>query len=227
MSDGAPTAVALVDDHTLVRSGLVGLVNRLGGYTVVLEAEDGCEFTMAMDNGPHVDIAIIDLNMPIMDGFATISWLHRTHPEIRSIALTFDGSEGAVIRAVRNGARGFLLKNMKPERFKLALDSVRDTGYFESDLVHDSFPDGADAKTPYERQQSRILDAITPKELAFIKVACSPLEYTYEEIAKLLQTKLSTVETHRKHLFDRFGIKSKSGLVIFAYRWGIVKVEAE
>ena len=78
-----------------------------------------------------------------------------------------------------------------------------------------------------EREKSRILQDITPKELIFIRLACSPAEYTYEAIAELMQTKSSTVETHRKHVFERFNIKSKAGLVIFAYRWGIVKVGVE
>ncbi|MBL7939859.1 MAG: response regulator transcription factor [Flavobacteriales bacterium] len=227
MSGTGITPVALVDDHTLVRTGLVGLVNRLGGYKVVLEAEDGEEFTRALATAPTIEIAIIDLNMPVMDGFATISWLHRTHPSIKSIALTFDGSEEAVIRAIRNGARSFLLKNMKPDRFKLALDRVRDTGYFANDHLGNNPAEAADTRSAYERERSRILTELTPKELAFIKLACSPAEYTYEEIAVLMDTKPSTVETHRKHVFEQFNIRSKSGLVIFAYRWGIVKVEAE
>ncbi len=227
MTEDHTTPVALVDDHTLVRTGLVGLVNRLGGYKVVLEAEDGKEFSHALAAAPTVEIAIIDLNMPVMDGFATISWLRRTHPSIKPIALTFDGSESAVLRAIRNGACSFLLKNMKPEHFKRALDSVRDKGYFASDVLQNNNYETAGSTSAYEREQQRILEDITPKELTFIKLACSPAEYTYEEIAVLMQTKPSTVETHRKHVFDRFQIRSKPGLVIFAYHWGIVKVEAD
>ncbi len=220
------TPVALVDDHNLVRKGLVSLVNTLEGYQVVLEAANGMEFTKALSGGPEVRIAIVDLNMPVMDGYATIAWLARTCPDVRSIALTFDGSEQAVIRAVREGARGFLLKDVEPEVFKAALDAVRDTGYYESDLVRAMATDG-EFRTTYERQQEKVLEAITPKELEFIILACAPEEYTYEQIADQMGTKATTVETHRKHVFDRFGIKSKSGLVIFAYRWGIVKVNRD
>ncbi len=224
MSEQPITNVALVDDHTLVRSGLVGLVNRLGGYNVVMEAEDGREFTRILGSDPVIHIAIVDLNMPIMDGYATIAWLHRNRPDIKAIALTFDGSESAVIKAVRNGARGFLLKNMKPEHFRLALDCVRDNGYYESENGYNA---NVDPKTPYERQQRKVLDAITERELEFIKLACVPEELTYEQMADRMCIKPSTIEAHRKHIFDRFGIKSKAGLVIFAYRWGIVKVAQE
>lgn len=215
------TRIAFVDDHTLVRTGLVGLVNRLGGYRVVLEADDGREFTKALPKGPNIDIAIVDLNMPIMDGYATIAWLHKHHPHIKALALTFDASESAAIRAVHVGARGFLLKNVKPAVFKEALDSVRDTGYYGSE---EGYYPNEDRLSDYERQQKKILSTITDRELEFIKLACAPEEYTYIEIADRMNIKPSTVEAHRKHLFDRFRIKSKAGLVIFAYRWGIVQV---
>ncbi len=224
MNPACTTPVALVDDHNLVRKGLVALVNSFEGYHVVLEAANGKEFTAACTSGPEVAIAIVDLNMPVMEGYATISWLARNRPGVKPIALTFDGSEDAVIRAVREGARGFLLKDVEPNIFKLALDCVRDTGYYESDLVRRSAIANGEPKTSYERQKARVLEAITPRELEFIKLACAPEEFTYEEIGVRLGTKASTVESHRKHVFDRFGIKSKAGLVIFAYRWGIVKV---
>lgn len=218
------TQVAFVDDHTLVRTGLVGLVNRLGGYQVVLEADDGREFTKTLPKGPAFDIAIVDLNMPIMDGYATIAWLHKHHPHIKALALTFDASESAAIRALHVGARGFLLKNVKPDVFKEALDSVRDTGYYGSGdgpALRDLLPGTAGR---YERQRQKVLDAITDRELEFIKLACAPEEFTYEEIGQRMNIKLNTVEAHRRHIFDRFRIKSKAGLVIFAYRWGIVQV---
>ncbi|MEZ4757782.1 MAG: response regulator transcription factor [Flavobacteriales bacterium] len=218
-----PTRVALVDDHTLVRDGLVGIVNSLPGYEVVLTAEDGLAFTKALERGPEVDIAIVDLSMPIMDGYATIRWLHDHRPAIRSVALTFDDRESAAIRAIRNGACGFLLKNMSLVEFKEALDQVRDHGRFDGHLAAQDRP----LRTAYERAQAKVHAAITEREFDFISLACAREEYTYEEIAERLGVKLSTLETHRKNLFERFGIKSRSGLVIFAYRWGIVQVVME
>jgi DNA-binding NarL/FixJ family response regulator len=217
------TRVGLVDDHTLVRDGLVGLVNSLPGYEVVLTAEDGLAFTTALSRGREVDIAIVDLSMPIMDGYATIRWLHDHAPAIRSVALTFDDRESAAIRAIRNGASGFLLKNMSLVEFKEALDQVRDHGRFNGQLPAQDLP----PRTAYERAQAKVHAAITEREFDFIRLACSVKEYTYEEIAANLGVKLTTLETHRKNLFERFGIKSRTGLVIFAYRWGIVEVVME
>lgn len=225
MSKELTTNVAFVDDHTLVRAGLVGLVNRLGGYNVVLEADNGLHLKELLTDAHHVHMAIVDLNMPLMDGYATLSWLTKNYPGIRAIALTFDGSEAAVIRAVHAGARGFLLKDTKPDAFKLALDCVRDTGYFENELASPITILQQNKISEHDRLQRIMLDSVTDRELDFIRLACAPEEHTYEAIAELMCVKVTTVQEFRRRVFERFGIKSKPGLVIFAYRWGIVKVQ--
>lgn len=224
MANLAPTRIALADDHTILRRGLVALFNSFPDYEVVLEAADGKELTEALAQGAQVDIAIVDLNMPHMDGWEAITWMNKTCPEIKALALTFDNCEDTVIRTVRAGARGFLLKTVDTPHFKIALDSIRDTGYYESDLVHELIVTKGEPRTPYERQRDKVLERITPREMEFIIYACDPAEYTYEQIAGLMKVEPSTIETHRKNLYERFGIRSKPGIVIFAYRWGIVKV---
>lgn len=222
MTTRSTTTVALVDDHTLVRKGLVSIVNDLDGYTVVLEAANGKEFIELLHDGPQVDIAIVDLNMPVMDGYATIGWISKHRAATKSIALTFDAREDAVVRAVRAGARGFLLKTVDPPVFKLALDVVRDGGYYGNDAA-DRHAENYEALTSFERLQKKMLEEISPRELEFIRLACQPEEHTFEEIARRMDLAASTVEKHRKRVYERFGIKSKAGLVIFAYRYGIVK----
>jgi DNA-binding NarL/FixJ family response regulator len=222
MSGESTTRLALVDDHNLVRKGLIALLNSLPGYTVVVEAPNGREFIDVLGADVRPDIAIIDLNMPVMDGFSTLRWMGQNRPEIKCIALTFDSSENAIIRAVHSGARGFLRKDVEPEEFKEALDEVRDTGYYDSALLKRAVL--SSGRSTYESMRKKMISAITEREMQIIKLACAPQEYTYEQIADLLGLKAHTVEAHRRNLFDRFGIKSKAGLVIFAYRWGIVQV---
>lgn len=223
MSDAPTTRIALVDDHNLVRKGLIALLNSLPGYEVMMEAPNGREFIEALAQDPSPEIAIIDLNMPVMDGFATLKWMGQNRPGTKCIALTFDGSEDAIIRAVHSGARGFLRKDVEPEEFKEALDEVRDTGYYDSYLLKRAVL--SNGRSSYESMRQKMVAAITEREMQFIKLACAPQEYTYEQIADQLGLKVNTVEAHRRNLFERFDIKSKAGLVIFAYRWGIVQVE--
>lgn len=215
--------IALIDDHTLVRKGLVELVNGLGGYRVVLEAAHGEEYKQKANGGPRVDIAIVDLNMPVMDGYETLLWMRTACPETRALALTFDGTEDAIIRAVRNGARGFVLKDVEPSELKTALDHIRATGYYHTDMVHNSLMSNFDKKTSQERARDKVLEQITPREMEFLKLVCDAKEYTYEQIGDSMGVHRRTVDGFRQALFDKFGIRSKTGLVLFAVRWGMVK----
>jgi len=214
--------IALVDDHTLVRKGLVELIHGIGGYRVVLEAANGLEFKEAISGGPVVDIAIVDLNMPVMNGYETIAWIHANCPGTKPIALTFDGTGDAVIKAVRSGARGFILKDIEPAELKVALDSVSSTGYYHTDLMHHSLMTNFDNKTSYERQLAKVMETITPRELEFLKLVCSPEEPTYERIVEQMALHRRTVDGYREALFEKFGIRSKTGLVLFAMKWGII-----
>lgn len=215
--------VALIDDHTLVRKGLVEVVNGLGGYQVVLEAAHGEEYKQKINGGPRVEIAIVDLNMPVMDGYETLLWMRTACPETRALALTFDGTEDAIIKAVRNGARGFVLKDVEPSELKIALDHICGTGYYHTDMVHNSLMSNFDKKTSQERARDKVMEQITPREMEFLNLVCDVKEYTYEQIGEIMDVHRRTVDGFRQGLFDKFGIKSKTGLVLFAVRWGMVK----
>jgi len=215
--------VALVDDHHLVRNGLVSTVNGLGGYHVTVEAGNGKELIDALDQSRLPAIAIVDLNMPVMDGYETIAWLRANAPAVLPLALTFDATEDAMVKAVRAGARGFLLKNTRPAILKNALDSLILTGYYYTDSTHDVLQRHPGMKTREERERDRVLGAITPREMEFLLLVCDEAEYTYEQMADRMGVHRRTVDNFRISLFEKFDIKSKTGLVLFALRWGLLK----
>jgi len=219
--------VALVDDHHLMRSGLVATVNGLGDYRVTLEAGNGKELIDLLNDTSAADmpaIAIVDLNMPVMDGYATIAWLREHAPTVLPIVLTFDAADDAMVKAVRAGARGFLLKSARPAVLKTALDSVMLTGYYYTEETHDMRQRNPEWKTKQERERERVLAAITPREMEFLLHVCSENEPTYEQIADLMGVHRRTVDNYRIALFEKFNIKSKTGLVLFALRWGLLPV---
>ncbi len=216
-------SVALVDDHHLVRSGLIAMVNALGGYRVIIEAAHGRELVDMLSTTQAPAIAIVDLNMPVMDGFETIAWLNSHAPETRVLALTFDASDDAMVKAVRAGARGFILKNARPAALRSALDSIMLTGYYNNDDAHDSLPYNGDLRTRQERERDRILEDITPREMEFLRLVCAEEEYKYEHIAALMGVHRRTLDGFRESLFLKFNIKSKTGLVLFATRWRLVE----
>ena len=216
--------IAVVDDHTLVRKGIVELIHTGGGYKVVIEAGNGQELIQALagHNGPPIKLAVVDLKMPVMDGFETLAWLRKNAPDIRAIALTIESSEEAVVKAMRNGARGYLLKDIDPAELKEALDHLMTRGFYHTDLVHLSLMSGSEKPENEEAMRKRILAQITPRELEVIRLVCSEEEHTYERIAEIMGIHRNTVDNYRTSLFDKLKIKSKTGLVLFALRHGLV-----
>jgi two-component system invasion response regulator UvrY len=216
--------VALVDDHQLVRTGIAGMIDRIGGYRVISETSNGLEFVgMLNEGGEEPRIAVVDLHMPIMDGFETIAWLRAQRPSIMPLALTFDPAEDVIIKAVRSGARGLLSKNAPTGLLKTALDSLMLTGYYHTDEVHETLVQAQGLRTGHEREQEKVLSNVSPRELEFLKLVCSDEEHTYEQIADKMNVHRRTVDGFRESLAEKFGIKSKTGLVLFAMKWGIVK----
>jgi two-component system, NarL family, invasion response regulator UvrY len=220
-------SVALVDDHHLMRNGLVATVNGLGGYRVIIEAGNGRELVEALaettaSGAVLPAVAIVDLNMPVMDGYETMAWLRAHAPTVLPLALTFDATDDAMVKAVRAGARGFLLKNARPAVLKNALDSILLTGYYYTDGTHEVLQRHPEMKTREERERERIIGSITPREMEFLLLVCDEAELTYEQIADRMGVHRRTVDNFRIALFEKFAIKSKTGLVLFALRWGLL-----
>lgn len=207
----------------MVREGLAATIDAFDDYAVVLQAAHGQELIGALKDRPDPAIAIVDLHMPVMDGYATIAWLRAHRPAVLPLALTFDASDEALVRAIRAGARGFLGKNARSALLKHALDSLMRTGYFQPSEAQLELLDRSGVRTRWERERDGILERITPRELEFLKLVCDPEEHTYERIAVLMGVQPRSVENHRVSLFEKFHIKSKAGLVLFAYKWRIVE----
>lgn len=216
-------SVALVDDHHLVRDGLRATINGFEPYEVVIEASHGEELIALLEGRPDPVIAIVDLQMPVMDGYATIAWLKQHRPAVRALALTFDPDDDAMIRALRAGACGFLRKNARSRLLEHALDSLILTGYFQTSPEHQDLIERGGITTRQERQRDAVLAQVTPREMEFLLLVCDPQELTYEQMADRMGIHRRSVDNHRISLFEKFGIKSKTGLVLFAMRWGLVQ----
>src|SRR5215218_8337561 len=105
--------LALVDDHTLLRSGLANLLRELG-YKVLCEANNGNDFIEQLKTCPMPDVVLLDINMPVMDGYETALWLKKNHPEVKVLALSMYDDEYAIIKMLKNGAKGYILKDSDP-----------------------------------------------------------------------------------------------------------------
>jgi two-component system invasion response regulator UvrY len=210
--------IALVDDHGLLRNGLSSLINELG-YSVLYECDNGKQLLDRMATEvPHPDLVLMDIHMPVMDGFATTHWLNLNYPLVYVVALSMFDDENSIIKMIKNGARGYVLKDSNPATLKSAIDSVTAKGYFYSDLISGKLlhslvtqqDDNAPGRTP----------ALKEREIEFMKLVCS--ELTYKEIAEQMNLSPRTVDGYRDDLFQKLGVKSRVGLVIFAVKSNLV-----
>ncbi len=208
--------VALVDDHTLLRNMLGTMIGNMPEYEMVLDAANGAEFVKAMEtSGTHIAVAVVDLHMPVMDGYEAIAWLHKHRPGTRVLALTFERTQQAMDRALQAGACGFVLKDASYPEFKHALDQVATRGYYTNGLVLEDAPQEFRELPPGRMP-------LTDRELEFIRLACDPRELTHETIAELMDVHRRTVDGYRNSAFAKLGVKTRAGMVLMAVQIGLV-----
>jgi DNA-binding NarL/FixJ family response regulator len=215
-----PTTVALVDDHGLLRTGLAGLIDSFPEYRVVIQADNGREFVQICRPDAPPDLILLDITMPLMNGYETAKWIQAHLPLAKVLVLSMMDNDSAVIRMMQCGARGYILKDCKPNVLKAALDQVRDHGYFINDLVSNrmiKFLHGGEGKNASEPAP-----VLSEREMTFLKLICT--EKTYKEIAAEMYVSPRTVESYRDNLFQKLGVTSRVGLVIYAIKTGIAAV---
>ncbi|HSZ86218.1 MAG TPA: response regulator transcription factor, partial [Puia sp.] len=127
--------IALADDHVLLRNGLATLIRSFDDYDVLFESDNGKDFLEKLNPVALPDIVLMDINMPEMDGYDTALWLKRNHPEIKMLALSMYENEQCIIRMLKCGVKGYILKDIDPVEFRVALDSLIRKGFYYSDLV--------------------------------------------------------------------------------------------
>jgi DNA-binding NarL/FixJ family response regulator len=214
------TAIALIDDHSLLRGSLASLINSFEGYTVLFEADNGKEFIQNLQQYGQPDIVLLDVTMPEMDGFETAEWIKNNISSCKILVLSMMDKESAIIRMLKLGARGYLLKDSKPAILLKALDEIRNNGFFMNELVSNKMLHYVTGEG--KSNDSSEIPHLTEKEIVFIKLACS--EMPYKEIADKMKLSQRTVEGYRDDLFKKLNVASRVGLVLYAIKNGIVKI---
>lgn len=212
--DNKRIPVAITDDHNLLRNGLAMLIESYGDYEIVYQAEHGLSLiNQIREKKVMPRIVLMDINMPIMDGLETTAWFKANHPDVTVVALTMLDNEQSVIRMMRNGAKGFILKDSSPVALRNALDILAEQGFYYSEKIAN--------KLVQVVKQSPVPD-LNEKELEFLKLACS--EKTYKEIAMMMSLSPRTIDGYRDSLFEKLNLKTRVGLVMYAFRNEIVLV---
>lgn len=206
-----PLRVVLADDHVLMRSGLRALIEQLPDYAVVAEVGDGAALLEAIAAQP-VDLAIVDIQMPVLGGIEALQAMKRRGAMTKVLILSMHSAEDYVLRAIRLGADGYLLKDAAAEELEAALSALRLGERYLSPRVSQALEQttrGDDESPTLSPRQREVLRLIA-------------LGRATKEIAFHLGLSPKTVETHRAQIMERLGIREVAGLVRYSLRHGLI-----
>jgi two-component system response regulator NreC len=213
-----PIRILLADDHTVMRRGLRALLDRQNGFVVVAEAADGREAVdVAAAVGP--DVAVIDIGMPNLNGIEAAIRITEKRPETAVVILSMHADESYVLRALKSGARGYLLKDSPEEDLINAIRAVhRGKAFFSPEISKMLAED-------YMRQmrQRGVEDSyelLTPREREILQMLGEG--NSNKDVATKLNLSLHTVETHRGNILEKLNLHSTAEMILYAVRKGIV-----
>lgn len=213
-----PTRILLVDDHALVRAGIRALIGMIEGAEVVGEAGDGTE-GLRLIEVLLPDVVLLDITMPAMNGLVALQEITSRFPAIHVIMLTMHESREYAIQALRGGAAGFIPKSAASAELKEAIETVmRGKTYVSTETPQDIL-----ATADKTAQEKELLKRLTPRQREILALIAEG--QATKTIARTLNISTKTVESHRSQLTERLDIHDVAGLVRFAIRTGLVKME--
>lgn len=215
-SPARPIRVLLADDHGLVRAGLRALLEPLAGLQVVAEAADGRE-ALGLLGAASPDVVLMDIGMRGLNGLEATAQATQQFPRVRVLVLSMHAAEEYVLRALRLGAAGYLLKDAAPAELEIAIRAVaRGESYLSPGAsrhlvrtLRDGGAAAGDASGPLTPRQREVLQLIAEGQ-------------STKAIARLLDVSIKTVESHRAQLMERLDVHDVAGLVRYAIRTGVV-----
>ncbi|WP_034259619.1 response regulator transcription factor [Aequorivita capsosiphonis] len=207
-------SVVVVDDHILLSQAIGGLVQGFAEFNVLYLCKNGAELLNKFKENPKniPDLVLMDIKMPILNGIETTEILKTDYPEVKVLALSIEEDEYTILKMLRAGAKGYLMKDTKKNILEKALLEVMKNGHYYTNTV---------SQILMESLKKNIDTEIKERELEFIKLACT--EMNYKEIAETMFCSYKTVEGYRDSLYRKLGLKNRIGLVLFAIQHNLFK----
>lgn len=211
--------IAIAEDHMLIAKAISSIIQTFSKFEVLYEVEHGKALQEKFKQPKNIpDIVLLDISMPVMDGYTTAQWLKAQHPKVLTMALTVQDDEESVIKMVKAGTKGYLHKNMYPDELEKALFMLVQRGMY--------YPEWAASKVfaslaaGDESQANGVL--LSDREKEFLQYACT--ELTYNEIGEKMFCSVRTVESYRNSLFEKLNVKTRVALALFAVKVGLYKL---
>lgn len=204
-------SVVVVDDHTLLSQAIGAMVDTFDKFSVLYTCKNGKELTEKFSDAPRniPDVVLMDINMPIMNGIETTAWINEHHPKVQVVALSVEDTDTTILKMLKAGAVGYLLKDTEKKVLEHALTEVVESGFFHTKNVTNLLLQSisGSGKRTVEFKEN---------EITFMKLACT--ELTYKEIADQMCLSPKTIDGYRDVLFTKLNVKNRVGLVMYAIK---------
>jgi DNA-binding NarL/FixJ family response regulator len=210
--------VILADDHSVMRRGLRLILEQQEGFEVLGEACDGRE-AVTLAQSLHPDVAVLDITMPNLNGIEAARQITDKQPEVAVVVLSMHADESYVLRALKAGARGYLLKESPESDFLAAVRSVSEGKAFFSPAVSRLLVEDY-VRQLQDRDIEDSYDLLTPREREILQLIAEGR--SNKDVANLLNLSLYTVETHRSNILEKLNLHSVPELILYAVRKGVV-----
>lgn len=210
--------VLITDDHAVFRTGVKSSLSHYTDIEFIGEAENGVQL-LALINSLQPDIILLDIQMPIMDGIATLPQVKKILPDAKIIMLTMSDDAGMISKLMEIGANSYLIKNSDSETIYEAIKTVYTNEFFFNDYTNKAMLSGLRSKKAAQQPVSDNAD-LSDKEIQVLKLMCK--EKSTKEIADIVDISPRTVEAIRDRLKTKIGAKSTAGLILYAVKHGIV-----
>lgn len=209
--------IIIVDDHILFSEALSSLISDFEDFNVLAVLANGEELvTYFSTENKHPEIVLMDIQMPIMNGFEATRWLKKHQPQIKVLGLSMECEESTILKMLRAGANGYLLKVIQPSLLEHALKEVYTNGFYYTENVSNTLINSLNSINKNDNREIILKE----KELEFLKLACT--EMTYKQIADEMYLSPKTIENYREALFSKLNVKTRIGLVLYAIKEKIV-----
>lgn len=223
--------LAVVDDHTLFRQGLLKLIklaNRDSNYQILFDAGGAYDMKEKLDIRNPPDIILMDITMPDGDGFEAVHWLNQYCPGVKVLVVSMVFTEAAIIRMLKMGIKGYLSKEIEERDVYAAIDAIAKGGFYYTDyrsknlLEIFQYEGQTVAGKPALLLNHQIAQQLNETERTFLKYVCT--ELTYQQISEKMNVSPKTVDDYRDKLFKKLGVKTRVTLALYAVKHELVEL---
>ena len=205
-------SIVIVDDHILIAQALSTMISSIPNFDVLYVCSGGNEMIERFGHPKNIpDVVILDVQMPVMDGYTVAKWLTEHHPEVIVLALSMQDDDEKIIKMIRSGAKGYLLKSIQQKDLAHALNTIVKDGIFYNAKVSKALANDYIKKEVTQQE-------LSTKERELIPWLCS--DATYKEIAASVFLSARTVESYTTNIMEKLEVRNRVGLVLVAVKKG-------